>query len=104
LPDPKPGCDGAARAVLGELAPPADLCQQVFEAAGLADRVGQSHIAGHRQQAVGDGAQSAAVAVAALAPRGITAAAERGVLGLIRRLDEAERALAELDPTPFPPR
>jgi hypothetical protein len=43
LPDPKPGRDGAARAVLGELAPPADLCQQVFEAAGLADCVGQSH-------------------------------------------------------------
>jgi hypothetical protein len=37
--------------------------------------------AGHRQQAVGDGAQGAAVAVAALAQRGITAAAERVVLG-----------------------
>ena len=36
---------------------------------------------GHRQQAVGDGAQGAAVAVAALAQRGITAAAERVVLG-----------------------
>src|SRR5438132_12446924 len=33
--------------------------------------------AGHRQQAVGDGAQGAAVAVAALAEHGITAAAER---------------------------
>jgi hypothetical protein len=37
--------------------------------------------AGHRQRAVGDGAQGAAVAVAALAQRGITAAAERVVLG-----------------------
>src|SRR3984893_1810321 len=37
--------------------------------------------AGHRQQAVGDGAQGAAVAVAALAQRGITAAAARVVLG-----------------------
>ena len=37
--------------------------------------------AGHRQQAVGDGAQGAAVAVAALAQRGITAAAERVALG-----------------------
>ena len=37
--------------------------------------------AGHRQQAVGDGAQGAAVAVAALAQRSITAAAENVVLG-----------------------
>src|SRR6516165_10519634 len=37
--------------------------------------------AGHRQQAVGDGAQGAAMAVAAPAQRGITAAAERVVLG-----------------------
>src|SRR5260370_20127114 len=37
--------------------------------------------AGHRQQAVGDGAQGAAVAVAALAQRGITAAAGRVGLG-----------------------
>src|ERR1700730_17603137 len=37
--------------------------------------------AGHRQQAVGDGAQGAVVAVAALAQRGITAAAERVALG-----------------------
>ena len=37
--------------------------------------------AGHRQQAVGDGAQGAAVAVAALAQRGVTAAAESVVLG-----------------------
>jgi hypothetical protein len=37
--------------------------------------------AGHRQQAVGDGAQGPAVAVAALAQRGIAAAAESVVLG-----------------------
>src|ERR1700738_4474020 len=34
--------------------------------------------AGHRQQAVGDGAQGSAVAVAALAQRGITAAGGGG--------------------------
>jgi hypothetical protein len=32
---------GAARAVLGSLVAPADLCYQHFEPAGLADRVGQ---------------------------------------------------------------
>jgi hypothetical protein len=41
--------------------------------AGVEQRLLFEQGAGHRQQAVGDGAQGAAVAVAALAQRGITA-------------------------------
>ena len=49
--------------------------------AGVEQRLLFEQGAGHRQQAVGDVAQGAAVAVAALAQCGITAAAERVVLG-----------------------
>src|SRR4051812_35793291 len=49
--------------------------------AGVEQRLLFEQGAGHRQQAVGDGAQGAAVAVAALAQRRITAAAESVVLG-----------------------
>src|SRR2546430_9707036 len=49
--------------------------------AGVEQRLLFEQGAGHRQQAVGDGAQGAAVTVAALAQRGITAAAELVVLG-----------------------
>ena len=49
--------------------------------AGVEQRLLFEQGTGHRQQAVGDGAQGAAVAVAALAQRGIAAAAERIVLG-----------------------
>ena len=49
--------------------------------AGVEQRLLFEQGAGHRQQAVGDGAQGPAVAVAALAQRGITATAERVVLG-----------------------
>jgi hypothetical protein len=49
--------------------------------AGVEQRLLFEQGAGHRQQAVGDGAQGAAVAVAALAQRGITSAAESVVLG-----------------------
>ena len=59
-------------------------CSRAGGVPNLVGRVEQSLLfeqgAGHRQQAVGDGAQGAAVAVAALAQRGITAAAERVVL------------------------
>src|ERR1700726_3977072 len=60
-------------------------CSRAGGVANLVAGVEQSLLfeqgAGHRQQAVGDGAQGAAVTVAALAQRGITAAAERVVLG-----------------------
>jgi hypothetical protein len=49
--------------------------------AGVEQRLLFEQGAGHRQQAVGDGAQGTAVAVAALTQRGITAAADRVVLG-----------------------
>ena len=49
--------------------------------AGVEQRLLFEQGAGHRQQAVGDGAQGSAVAVAALAQRGLAAAAERIVLG-----------------------
>src|SRR5205807_2599459 len=49
--------------------------------AGVEQRLLLEQGTGHRQQAVGDGAQGAAMAVAALAQRRITAAAESVVLG-----------------------
>ena len=49
--------------------------------AGVEQRLLFEQGAGHRQQAVGDGAQGAAVTVAALAQCSITAAAESVVLG-----------------------
>ena len=48
---------------------------------GIEQRLLVEQSAGHRQQAVGNGAQSAAVAVAAPAQCGTTATAERVVLG-----------------------
>ena len=54
--------------------------------------------AGHRQQAVGDGAQGAAVAVAAPAQRGITAAAESVALGCQARPMGSQRSLRPMSP------